>query len=64
MKVRYEGKELEIQAKGNYRVQDLLRELKLNPEEVLVSRNGEILPESERLRDEDEVEIIKVISGG
>ncbi|GEM_PF-3450121 len=48
-------------------VRDLIeKKLKLNPEEVLVidRQNNRILPPDYRLKDEDEIEIRMVISGG
>ncbi len=47
-----------------FRVRDLLKELKLNPEEVIVIRNGDVVTEDEVVRVGDEVEIVRVISGG
>ncbi len=46
------------------KVRDLLKELKLNPEEVIVIRNGEVVTEDEVVRVGDEIEIVRVISGG
>lgn len=42
----------------------LLLELKINPEEVLVIRNGEIITLEENLEDSDTIEILSVVSGG
>jgi sulfur carrier protein ThiS len=42
----------------------LLLELKINPEEVLVVKNGEIITLEEQLEDSDTVEILSVVSGG
>ena len=45
-------------------VQDLLQELKLNSETVLIIRNNEVLTEEELLQDQDQLEILSVVSGG
>jgi len=45
-------------------VGQLLKQLKINPETVLVVRNNEVITEKENLRDKDAVEILSVISGG
>ena len=39
---------------------DLLREMRINPETVLVMRNGEVVTEEEKLRDNDILRIISV----
>lgn len=45
-------------------VHDLLRQLEINPETVLVTRNDEVITEDVSLKDNDKVEILSVISGG
>lgn len=45
-------------------VAEILRELKINPEIVLVSVNNEIVPENSEIKEDDYVEILKVVSGG
>ena len=46
------------------RVDTLLRALGLRLEEYIVIRNGEVLTEKDHLSREDEVELVRVISGG
>ncbi len=46
------------------RVLDLLRHLNLNPEEVLVFRNEEVLTEDEPVRQGDRLFILEVVSRG
>ncbi len=46
------------------RVLDLLRHLNLNPEEVLVFRNEEVLTEDELVRQGDRLFILEVVSRG
>ncbi|MEM4396574.1 MAG: MoaD/ThiS family protein [Candidatus Woesearchaeota archaeon] len=45
-------------------VKDLLKELNINLEEVLVTKNDELVDEDEMLENNDKVKIISVISGG
>ena len=45
-------------------VKDLLKELNINQETVLVTRNNEVLTEDEILNNNDKIEILSVISGG
>ncbi|HAA89025.1 MAG: ThiamineS protein [Thermoanaerobacterales bacterium 50_218] len=62
MKVKYQGKVIEV--KGNRRGKEVLRELGINPETVLVIREGELVTEDTMLSEDDQIEIISVISGG
>jgi sulfur carrier protein ThiS len=43
---------------------DLLRELSLCAEEVILTKNGEIIMPEEPLSEKDDVHILSVISGG
>ena len=45
-------------------VSDLLKSLNINPVTVIVSRNNELILEDEILKNNDEVKILSVISGG
>ena len=62
MKVTVDDKVIEVMADST--VIDSLRQLNLNPEIFLVKRNNEIIHENEKLRENDKLELIKVISGG
>ena len=52
-----------VTLKGNT-VADLFRQLKLNPEDYVVSKNSEIVLQDEKLRNNDKVKLFPVISGG
>lgn len=54
----------ELEIEGRRRVEDLLKELRLNRETHIVARNGEMVTEDEWIETGDEVEIIAAISGG
>lgn len=53
-----------LNIKDNANVSDLLKELKINPITVIVTRNNEVITEKEKLKDNDKLEILSVISGG
>lgn len=62
IKIERPKEEKEIFFEG--KAQKLLQELKINPEEVLVIRNGEIITLDEELEDSDKIEVLSVVSGG
>jgi len=62
MKVRYGQQEYEFAER--MRVRALLEKLGILPETVVVVRNDEIVTEDEWLEVEDDVELIRVVSGG
>ncbi len=45
-------------------VEKLLSDLNINPVEVVVTQNGQIVLESSILKQKDEIKIIQVIHGG
>lgn len=45
-------------------VADLLKKIKINPEEVLVVCNDEILTEDDLVKNSDHLKLLSVISGG
>jgi len=58
-----EGRTIEVK-KGRVTIRAVLAELHLNPLEVLVAKNGTIVPEDVEASDGDEIRIITVKSGG
>jgi sulfur carrier protein len=54
----------ELVLEGNRRVDALIKELGLNPEQVLVIRNDNLLTRDVLVRDDETVEILTAISGG
>ncbi|MBW3010609.1 MoaD/ThiS family protein [Candidatus Woesearchaeota archaeon] len=61
--IKKSGKQ-EIKQKFSGSGKDLLAKLKINPEEVLLLKNNELVDISEKLSDTDIVEILSVVSGG
>ncbi len=43
---------------------ELLKQMKLSSENYVITRNNEIILESEKLKDKDRVKLFPVISGG
>lgn len=54
----------ELELEGSRRVDALIRELDLNPEQVLVIRDDDLLTRDVMVQDDDVVEIVSAISGG
>ena len=64
MKVRLRNPDREVQLEGGRPVGAVLDELGVAVDTVLVIRGGELITRETRVRDEDELEIRPVISGG
>ena len=45
-------------------VEDVLRDLGVNPVEVIISKNGKVVSELEPIGQDDEMKIIRIIHGG
>ena len=43
---------------------DALKKAGINPEIVLIKREGEIIPDAELLNDGDKLELLRVVTGG
>ncbi|MBI1934832.1 MoaD/ThiS family protein [Candidatus Woesearchaeota archaeon] len=59
-----ENRKVEVELKGSPKVSDLMKKLKINPVTVIVSRNNELILEDGMLKNNDEIRILSVISGG
>lgn len=59
-----EGRVVEIPVKGRVKVRALLEELGLNPEAAVVLRSGRPLTEDDEVSDGDQVDVVRVLSGG
>jgi sulfur carrier protein ThiS len=64
VKVRLRNPDREVEVAGERKVNDLLGELGINPDTVLVIRARELLTREDRVREQDEIEVRPVISGG
>lgn len=64
MKVRLRNPDREVQLEGGRPVSAVLEELGVAVDTVLVIRAGELITRETSVRDDDELEIRPVISGG
>jgi len=46
------------------RIEDILKQLCINPEEVIVAKNGRIVSEEETACGSDELKIVRFVHGG
>jgi sulfur carrier protein ThiS len=64
VKVRLRNPDREVEVVGGRQVRAVLDELGVNPDTVLVIREGELVTRETTLDDADEIEVRPVISGG
>ncbi len=64
MKVVLRNPDRELDVAGDRLVREVLAELAIDPDTVLVIREGELITRHERVDDEDLLEVRPVISGG
>ena len=62
--VHFQGKKREVEIPEKSRVIDVIRKVKINPETVIVRREDEILLEEDIVNGNDNLEFIRIISGG
>ncbi|MBW6462101.1 MAG: MoaD/ThiS family protein [DPANN group archaeon] len=62
--VTYENKKNKLIFDNIPKVSELLNKLNINTETILIKINNEIEPENIKIKKEDKIEIIKIISGG
>ena len=58
-----DGSRKEIADSGS-RIEDILKQLGINPVEVIVAKNGRIVSEEETAGNGDELKIVRVVHGG
>ncbi|WP_292369637.1 MoaD/ThiS family protein [Methanoregula sp. UBA64] len=64
MKVILPDQEVRVLEQAPVTVRDLLNELGIHPLEVIVAKNGVLVPEQALLGRDDEVRIIRIAHGG
>jgi sulfur carrier protein len=64
VKVVLRNPDRELDVAGDRLVREVLAELAIDPDTVLVIREGELITRHERVDDEDLLEVRPVISGG
>jgi len=64
IEVYYREKKKKLKMKSTSTIEDVLETLGINRETVIVSRNGEIVPEIEKIKNGDKLKIVDVVSVG
>lgn len=64
IKAFYEKKKYSVEAGAKATAADVLKKIGINPEMVIVSKNGKFVPDTEEVSPRDKIEILKVVSGG
>jgi len=59
-----ENRNAKLELDNGSSVADLLEKLNVNPVTVIISRNDELILEDEKLKNNDEIKVLSVISGG
>jgi len=64
MKVALRNPDREFEVAGGRLVREVLADLEIDPDTVLIIRDGELITRHERLAEADRIEVRPVISGG
>lgn len=65
IKVRYRGQDKVLEfEKDKVKASDILKALGLSRDFAFVVKNGEIIPETETVTEDDELKVVNAISGG
>ena len=64
MKIYYDKENKKLSKRFSGKVRDLLKLLNINPETVIVAKDGILVTEEDTLSDKDNIKIMSVISGG
>jgi len=59
--IERQNKKMNVKAKD---IDGLIKNLNINKEEVIIVKNNQLTPRNEKLKDNDEVKFLSVISGG
>jgi len=62
--VQFAEKKKSLEVPEKAKVIDVVREVNVNPEAVIVRRGDDILLEEDVLKNNDNLELIRIISGG
>ena len=58
-----DGNRMEL-CRAEASIEEILKELDINPEEVIVAKNGRIVPEDETAGGSDQLKIVRFVHGG
>ena len=59
--IERENKKVNTKAKD---IDEIIKKLNINKEEVIIVKNNELTPRNEKLKNTDEIKFLSVISGG
>lgn len=59
-----EGKTISNELDQDKKAEKVLKEIGINPETVLIKRDGEIVTRKDKVSNQDKLELIRVVSGG
>ena len=51
-------------SRAEARIEEIVKELGINPEEVIVAKNGRIVPEDETAGGSDQLKTVRFVHGG
>lgn len=64
VRIERENKTVSLEVDTNISIKDIIKQFNLNPVEVVSAVNGEIVTDSYKIKDKDNVEFLSVVSGG
>lgn len=64
VKIQRTNEEKELDINGDITIEELLNKIDVNPTTVIVTRNKEVITEDTTLQNNDQIELLSVISGG
>lgn len=64
MKIFIEREQREEDLNFNGKASKLLEKIMVNPQTVLIIRNGKLVTEDQKLENADEIKLMSVVSGG
>ncbi len=64
IKIIYDKKTHNLELKDGSTVEEAIKLIKINPQIVIARRGDEIIPDTEKLKNNDRIELIRVVSGG
>jgi thiamine biosynthesis protein ThiS len=59
-----DSKQKSLEIPKGQTIESLLKKLRINPQTVIVVKNGEVVPEQETLQEKDTLKILSVKLGG
>jgi sulfur carrier protein ThiS len=64
VKITFLKKVNEVEIPEGSSIREAIKKAGINPEEVIINRNGTIIPDSEKMKEGELIETIRITSGG